>query len=275
LAIKPEIPGLAAAGEQDWQKVGANRFFAFYRWFGALDSGLLCEGRHPNGSTASNEEPLVKLFSYIRLAACVALAVLACVAPSARGAVLVPGSVLIPGAAEPDPVGGTLVTSTTVPFTVPGSFSGSLTSSVYSGDTTNTLGGLTFTYLLSNDAASSNSIGRMTVGDFGGFATDGSYQTPPAGVAPASIDRNVSGDVVGYNFVPTPVDPATGFLAPGSSSALLVVQTDAPDYADSLANLIDGGVTSVASLGPIPEPSTMALVLASLVSMGVYGLRRR
>jgi hypothetical protein len=219
----------------------------------------------------------VKLFSYMRLAACVALAVVASFASQAHGAALVPGSVLIPSAAEADPVGATLVFSTgAVPFSVPGSFTGTLTTSVYSGDTSNTLGGLTFTYLVTNDASSANSIGRLTVGEFAGFATDGSYQVPTTAVAPASIDRNVSGDVVGFNFVPTPVDPLTGFLTPGASSSLLVVQTDATLYAPSLANLIDGGVTSVASLGPaVPEPSTVALVLGSLVSLGVYRLRRR
>lgn len=219
----------------------------------------------------------MKLFSYMRLAACVALAVVASFATQAHGAALVPGSVLIPSAAEADPVGATLVFTTgAVPFSVPGSFTGTLTTSVYSGDTSNTLGGLTFTYLVTNDASSANSIGRLTVGEFASFATDGSYQVPTTAVAPASIDRNVSGDVVGFNFVPTPVDPLTGFLTPGSSSSLLVVQTDAPAYLPSLANLIDGGVTSVASLGPaVPEPSTVALVLGSLVSLGVYRLRRR
>jgi len=219
----------------------------------------------------------VKLFSYMRLAACVALAIIVSVSSQAYGAALPPGSVLIPGAAEPDPVGGAVVATTgPVPFVVPGSFTGTLTTTVITGDVSNPFGGLTFTYLISNAAASANSIGRMTVGDFSGFLTDGSYQIPVAGVAPASIDRNVSGDVAGFNFVPTPVDPFTGFLAPGLSSALLVVQTNAPAYVASTANLIDGGVTSVASLGPtVPEPSTIALVLGSLASLGVYRLRRR
>lgn len=220
----------------------------------------------------------MKLFSYMRLAACVALVLVASVASQVRGGALVPGSVLIPAAAEADPTGGAVVATTgPVAFSVPGSFSGLLTTTVISGDPSNTLGGLTFTYLIENDAASANSIGRLTVGEFLGFATDGSYQTPVAAsaVAPASIDRNVSGDVVGFNFVPTPVDPLTGFLSPGVDSALLVIQTDASGYAPSIANLIDGGVTSVASLGPVPEPSTIAMVLGSLVTLGVYRLRRR
>ena len=41
----------------------------------------------------------MKLFSYMRLAACVALAVVASFTAQAHGAALVPGSVLIPGAA--------------------------------------------------------------------------------------------------------------------------------------------------------------------------------
>lgn len=219
----------------------------------------------------------MKLKSYMRLAACVGLVLAASVATPAHGAALAPGSVLIPGAAEPDPVGATLLFSTgPVPFVVPGSFSGTLTSSVYSPDPSNPLGGVTLTYLIANDAPSSNSIGRLTVTEFLGWATDGSYQVPTAGVAPASIDRNVSGDVVGFNFVPTPVDPLTGFLVPGASSALLVIQTDAPSYGPAIGNVIDGGVASVAALGPaVPEPSTIALVLGGLATLGVYRLRRR
>ncbi len=218
----------------------------------------------------------MKLKSYMRLAACVALAYMVSYATPARGAALVPGSVLIPGAAEPDPVGATLLFTTgAVPFAVPGSFSGTLTASVYDPDPSNPLGGVTLTYLISNDAASANSIGRFTVDGYSGWGTDGSYQTPVAGVAPASIDRNVSGDVIGYNFVPTGA-PATGFLIPGGSSALLVVQTDAPDYTTSaLGSFIDGGVTSIPTLAPVPEPSTIALVLGGLASLGVYRLRRR
>jgi hypothetical protein len=205
------------------------------------------------------------------------IACLALGATQTFGAALAPGSVIIaPASGEPDPVGATLVTSLSVPFSVPGSFTGTLLSEVYSGG--NPLGGLTFVYTVSNDAGSANSIGRLTVGDFDAAITltgvDGSYQTPAAGVAPASIDRNVSGDVVGFNFVP--IGAPTGFLAPGTTSAKLVIQTGAPAYVGSFGNLIDGGVTTVATLGPaVPEPATIALALASVASLGVYALRRR
>ena len=208
----------------------------------------------------------------------VAVALIASTVSPAQSAALVPGSVLLPAAAEPDPVGATLLASTgAVPVVVPGAFTGTLTTSVYSPDPSNPLGGLTFTYLLANDASSANSIGRLTVGDFLGFSTDANYQFPVAGVAPASIDRNVAGDVVGFNFVPTPIDPSTGFLSPGATSARLVVQTNAPFFMPSTANLIDGGVTTVASLGPaiVPEPSTVALTIGALTTLGVARRRRR
>lgn len=53
-------------------------------------------------------------------------------------------------------------------------------------------------------------------------------------------------------------------LAPGSNSALLVVQTNAAFYQPTIASLIDGSVASVASLVPTavntPEPSSVVLL---------------
>ena len=59
------------------------------------------------------------------------------------------GGSLFPVPAEPDPTGGAVMppTGATVPFAA-GGFSGTLTSTVFSGDPSNALGGLTFTYLV-------------------------------------------------------------------------------------------------------------------------------
>lgn len=193
-----------------------------------------------------------------------------------RAAVIVPGSVLIPAAAEPDPVGGVVVAAATVPFAVPGAFSGTLSSQVIAGDASNPLGGLTFVYQVSNDGvAGPNSIGRLVLGGFTGFVTDASYEVPATGVAPGLIDRNVAGDTVGFTFIPTPFDPLSGFLVPGASSAWLVLQTDAPLYGPQLASIIDGGITSAASWGPtlIPEPTQGGLLAA--VGLAGFVLSRR
>jgi hypothetical protein len=149
-----------------------------------------------------------------------------------------------------------------------------LTTTVLSGDPSNALGGLTFTYELANDGkAGPNSIGRMTVVDFGGWLVDASYQSTSAGVVPGSIDRQPSGEVIGFNFLPTPADPLTAFLVPGTNSRKLVLQTNAPAWNDTLASLIDGGVTQTASYGPVPEPSTWLLLGIGMALLG--WLRRR
>jgi hypothetical protein len=204
----------------------------------------------------------------------IALCGLAC-SPLASAAALPSGSVLVPTPGELDPTGGAVVASQAVGFSVPGAFSGVLTSKVISGDPSNALGGLTFTYEITNDGVSGpNSIGRLSVADFSGWLVDASYQSTSVGVVPASIDRQPSGEVVGFNFLPTPIDPLTAFLAPGTGSRILVLQTSAPAYGDVLASVIDGGVTQAKSYGPVPEPS--ALVLAACGALGVgLALRRR
>ena len=179
---------------------------------------------------------------------------------------LPPGGVLSPPPAEASPVGGTVLFNTgPLPFTA-GTFSGTLTSEAISGDSSNPYGGLTFTYGINNFTGSRDDIARLTVGNFGMFLTDASYNslTPVGGLAPMSISRSANGQVVGFNFlVPS--------LSPGSASALLVIQTDSPSFSLTTAALIDGSSTMVNSLAPVPEPS--ALFLAGLGFLGLLAYR--
>src|SRR5262245_3880011 len=160
----------------------------------------------------------------------------------ARGfaAPLVPGAT-IAAAGEPDPTGGVVQAGTgvAVPFASPpgpGSFSGTLTTTVLAGDPSNALGGLTFTYRLTNSPNSLAALERMTNLNFTGFLTDVSYQTPAVGVAPTSVDRDASGSTVGWSFSPL----GAGVIQPGASSALVVIQTNAQFFAPVNANVIDG-----------------------------------
>lgn len=200
------------------------------------------------------------------------------VANPVSAAPLPPGVVLFGPSTETDPVGATVVDTLVTPFTVPGSFSGTLTAEVLSGDTSNPLGGLTFIYTLENDGvAGPNSIGRLSISDWNSFALDASYQVPVAvgDVAPASIDRSPSADVVGFNFVPVPTDPVSGFLAPGTTSALLVIQTDATIYGTgAFASMIDGGVITIDTFAPVPEPSAVILLLTGLAGAGLVARHR-
>jgi hypothetical protein len=196
----------------------------------------------------------------------VVLAAIACLAGSAGASPLLQGSLNWPVAAEPDPVGGVILAQVTAPFAGP-KFSGTVTSSVIAGDVSNPLGGLTFTYLLQNNAVSIDEISRMTINDFTGFLTDASYQ-PQAGLAPAFVDRNVAGDVIGFSFQILPFGQGT--LAPGQTSALLVVQTNATTFNPSFVSAIDGGVAMAPSFAPLPEPATL-----SLLALGGLALIRR
>ncbi len=179
---------------------------------------------------------------------------------------------------ENEPVGGTVLGGTGVPlsFSSP-TFSGTLASSVISGDTSNPYGGLTFTYLLSNDSVSPDQMERITINSFAGFATDVSFLYPGPGVDPTVSDRSVSGNTIGFSFIGPPLS-LLGTVQPGQVSALLVVQTDATHWAATTAQVIDGSVATVPSYGPvalIPEPSTLVLAGFGLLAVGVAGARRR
>jgi hypothetical protein len=212
-------------------------------------------------------------FSKIRLAlaALVVAATGACM--TVQAAPLAPG-VTLPATGELDPTGGVVQAGTgvAVPFaSTPGigSFSGTLTTTVISGDPSNLLGGLTFTYRITNDGSSQAALERMTNVDFTGYITDVSYQSPAAGVTPTAIDRQALGDTIGWLFSPL----GGGRINPGLASAVLVVQTNAPNFAPINANIIDGSTASVASFGPVPEPTCLALV--GSITLAALRPRRR
>jgi hypothetical protein len=205
---------------------------------------------------------------------------------TSQAAPLLPGGGLLTPA-EPDPTGGTvLFTSGPVAFTGGGAngFSGTLTTTVIQDDPSNPfanignpnplLHGLTFTYLLHNNATSKTALERLNTVDFSTFATDVSYQ-PGAGQVPSITDRSINaGAVIGWDF--TGVPDGLGTLMPGSTSTLLVVQTNAPAYDISqAASVIDGATASIPEAGPSlstisPEPASLSLLLA-----GGLGLKRR
>lgn len=179
------------------------------------------------------------------------------------------GATVFPVSGEMDPTGGVAVAacpSIRLPYAT-STFSGFLTSTVVSGDPSNPLGGLTFTYWLENNAASVNVNARLTVNDWTGFLTDASYQSlilggPPAntGVRPTYVDR-LTPDIIGFSFLGAPI--GFGAIAPGGFSALLVIQTNAPTCVPTIASVIDGTVASVNTYGPAPEPTTLSLLLLS------------
>jgi hypothetical protein len=170
---------------------------------------------------------------------------------------------LITAASSGFPTGGTTLATATSPFSASGVISGTLISTVISGDTSNPFAnGLTFTYLLSINASSPDSSSEMTVSSFANFQTEISYNKSGSEVAPNQFSRDSgSGDTVRFHWlIPT--------IAAGQTGALVVVQTDATAWHPTLAGIIDGLTVNVASLAPIavPEPSTFGLVFVGLAA---------
>jgi hypothetical protein len=57
---------------------------------------------------------------------------------------------------------------------------------------------------------------------------------------------------------------------PGLTSALLVVQTNAPAFTRAVASVIDGSIAQATTFAPVPEPATL-----SLLALGGLLLARR
>src|SRR4051794_11115908 len=112
---------------------------------------------------------------FSKLVCGVAVASVIAICSNVQAAPLAPGAT-IPAPSEPDPTGGVVKPGTggAVGFAAGGAapYSGTLTSTVIAGDPSNPLGGLTFTYRLSNDGTSLSALERMTNIDFTGFLTD-------------------------------------------------------------------------------------------------------
>jgi hypothetical protein len=175
---------------------------------------------------------------------------------------LVPNSsILLP--AEAEPVGASLVDSSTINFSAL-TFSGTLTSKVWSGDTSNPFGGLTFTYELSNDLISADPIDRFTLSSYAGFLVDASYNG--AGTLPTAVQRNAAGNQISFNFSGI----GEGILVQGGSTPVLILQTSAATYQNSIAGVINSSTVNVATFAPlaVPEPTTAALLALGAIALG-------
>ncbi|MEX2140063.1 MAG: hypothetical protein WD894_12430 [Pirellulales bacterium] len=213
------------------------------------------------------------LFSRIRVGSLALVGLLLFAAPFAQAAPLtaVPPGFLSPVPVETDPAAGsTLIAGGTSEAFSGFGFSGVLVSSVFRG---NSFGpdALTFTYRLSNDAASFNALHRMTISSFATFLSDVSTQA--GGVQPTIADRSTP-DVIGFSFLDGL--GGQGPVRPNGQSSLMVIETNSLAFTPSTASIIDGSIAGVPSFAPlpaIPEPGTLALGVIG--SLGFIGLIRR
>ena len=165
--------------------------------------------------------------------------------------------------------------------TTAGTNTGTVESAVYQDAD----GGLDFYYQVTNAASSSTALARLTANSFLGFSTslatilNGSTLTGTTFIdgtfVPASGDSNANGSVIGFSFSPPFL---TNEIAPGTSSVVMIISTDATKFGMGNASVIDGGAATVQAFQPtisssVPEPTTFAVLGLGL--LGFAGLRRR
>ena len=118
------------------------------------------------------------------------------------------------------------------------------------------------------DASSTGEITALRVGGFDGFALDGDFRTDGLGDVGPDIARNLGGGFVNFLF--------SGGVGPDEESLFFFLDTEATSYSAAGAyDLLcaDSGCISDAygTFAPVPEPSTMVLLMAG----GAAALRAR
>jgi hypothetical protein len=209
----------------------------------------------------------------VAIVALLAIVLFAGTGSTALAVPLPPGGSVVPGAALP-PGGAAHLAGTTqnfasqdAPLNPNGtSYTGSLQSDVWMGYPGNPLGGLTFTYVLANNGP--DRLDRLTVSDFTGYGTDVAMD-PTVGTVPAVLaDRDLAGETVIWQFGNAPG------LTAGTSSMRLVVHTNATQFTQSLAGILNGAPASALSFGPSPVPEPATLAGLALLGMGIVARRR-
>jgi MYXO-CTERM domain-containing protein len=134
-------------------------------------------------------------------------------------------------------------------------------------------GGLDFYFQVLNDNSSMDAINHLSMTDFTGFTTavaqvDGSGDNIKALFA----SRSASGDTVSFSFLPG-AGPGYDEIAPGKSTADVLIMTNATSYKLGSAQISDGGVATAQIFAPaaVPEPCS----LTALALGGLALLRRR
>jgi len=210
----------------------------------------------------------MKRITKMVLGVCSAVVLLAA---TSQAAMLAPGG----STPYPPPLGAVpnLGAMVGVPLVSPfagANFSGTVTSTVWTGDAANPFGpaALTFMYSIAN-GPSIDQLTRFTVIGWAGPLVDVDNLLG-GGVGATYGDRSLSGDTVGFSWVAAPL--GLGTIMPGAGATVLV-HTPLRTVATSVGNVIDGGIASMPVYAPVPEPATMIAGALLLLPFGASALR--
>lgn len=141
--------------------------------------------------------------------------------------------------------------------------------------------GLDFYYQFSNASTSTNGVERFSGWDFSAlgsgvvdvFQTSASNSLFTAGTAQSDNADRSSRGVIGFNFS----SDSNSKINPGSTSFVQVIRTSARYYQRGNFGLLNGIGDNAAGFGvsAIPEPQSLAMMLAGLGLMGSIAARRR
>ena len=190
------------------------------------------------------------------------------VATPAMATVLVPGNADVT-ATSFSGAPGTLITSQTATFTsVLGAsdFTGTVTEDVYQDSST---GLMDFVYQFTNDASSGKFIDQMAVANFAGY-TDDAYESTTGGFDGFTSSSNTSsgvhllGGTVSFDY--------TLGMAPGATSAIVMIKTNANEYQAGTVSFINSGTATLTNFfAPATTPEPSFFVLLGLGLVGIVG----
>ncbi len=141
-------------------------------------------------------------------------------------------------------------------------------------------GCLDFAFQVSVDGSSSAALFALALGRFSGYSTDVGY-VDDTGYAPSFVSRGApDGIPVGVNLIRN-----MGALPPGSSTAILVVATNATAYDNrgivTLASFVfsedtnlRGQINGLFEPASVPEPSTALFVCIGLAGLAALRSKR-